>query len=72
MLDELQQSNEVTKNPNSPSWESDSSLGSQEILCIGWTLVGSLPYSQAPATCPYPRPVQSSLCLSIQLLVNPF
>jgi len=29
---------------------------------------GSLPYSQAPITCPYPMPEQSSPCLPIPLL----
>jgi len=33
---------------------------------------GSLPYSQKPATCPYPEPDQSSPGLSIQLLEDPF
>jgi hypothetical protein len=32
---------------------------------------GSLPHSQAPATCPYPEPDQSSPCLPIPLF-NPF
>jgi len=29
---------------------------------------GSLPHSQAPATCPYPEPDQSSPCLPSHLL----
>ena len=29
---------------------------------------GTLPQSQMPATCPYPKPDQSSSYLSIQLL----
>jgi hypothetical protein len=33
----------------SPSWEANSFLCSQEIPCI---LLGSLPYSQQPAICP--------------------
>ena len=33
---------------------------------------GSLPHSQAPATCPYPEPDQPSICLPIPLLENPF
>ena len=32
----------------------------------------SLPYSQEPATCPYPEPDQSSPRLSIQLLEDLF
>ena len=32
---------------------------------------GSLPHSQAPATCPRPEPEQSSPCLSIPLLEEP-
>jgi hypothetical protein len=30
------------------------------------------PYSQEPATCPYPEPDQSSLCPPIQSLEDPF
>jgi hypothetical protein len=33
---------------------------------------GSLPHSQAPATCPYPKPDQSSICLPITILEDPF
>ena len=32
----------------------------QEIPRILWNLQGSLPYSQAPATCLYPEPTPSS------------
>ena len=33
---------------------------------------GSLPHSQAPATCPYPKPDQSSPYLPISLLEYQF
>jgi len=33
---------------------------------------GSLPHSQAPATCPCLEPQQSSSCLLIPLLEDPF
>ena len=33
---------------------------------------GLLPHSQAPATCPYPKTDQSSICLPITLLEQPF
>jgi hypothetical protein len=33
---------------------------------------GSLPHSQAPATCPYPEAEQSSPCLPIARLEDPF
>jgi len=50
-----------------PSWERDRFSASQEIPRIvrleRMQPEGSFPYSQEPATCPYPEPVQSSLCL---------
>ena len=33
---------------------------------------GSLPYSQQPATCPYPEPDQPNLYFPIPLLEDPF
>jgi hypothetical protein len=33
---------------------------------------GSSPYSQQPATCPYPEADWSSLCPAIQPLKDPF
>jgi len=33
---------------------------------------GSLPHSQAPASCPYPEPARSSPCRHIALLEDPF
>ena len=35
--------------------------------CHMWTHGGSVPHSQEPATCPYPEPDQSSLCIPIPL-----
>ena len=32
---------------------------------------GSSPYSQEPATCPYPEPDQPSRCLPIQPVEDP-
>jgi hypothetical protein len=33
---------------------------------------GSLPHSQEFATCPYPQPDRSNLCLPVKALVDPF
>jgi len=44
----------------SPSWEANWFAASQEIPRIFMEPEGSLPHSQAFATCPYPRPAQSS------------
>ena len=44
----------------SPSWEANWFAASQEIPRISWNPEGSLPHSQASATCPYPGPTQSS------------
>jgi hypothetical protein len=40
---------------------------SQEIPCIFMEYKGSLPYSQLPATCPYPEPTPSSPQNPLQL-----
>jgi hypothetical protein len=42
------------------SGKADSSSGSQQIPCINPLL--QLPFSQQPATCPYPEPNRSSTC----------
>ena len=44
----------------SPSWEANWFAASQEIPRIFMEPEGSLPHSQASATCPYPVPAQSS------------
>ena len=44
----------------SPSWEANWFAASQEIPRILMEPEGSLPHSQASATCPYPGPAQSS------------
>ena len=44
----------------SPSWEANWFAASQEIPRIFMEPEGSLPHSQASATCPYPGPAQSS------------
>ena len=44
----------------SPSWAADWLAASQEIPRISWNPEGSLPHSQASATCLYPGPAQSS------------
>jgi hypothetical protein len=41
-------------------WEANQFADSQEIPYILWNPKGSLAYSQAPATCLYPEPAQSS------------
>jgi hypothetical protein len=44
----------------SPSWEANQFAASQEIPRIFMEPEGSLPYSQVPATCPYPEATPSS------------
>ena len=44
----------------SPSWEANWFAASQEIPRIFMEPKGSLPHSQASATCPCPGPAQSS------------
>ena len=44
----------------SPSWEANWFAASQEIPPISRNPEGSLPHSQASATCLYPGPAQSS------------
>ena len=44
----------------SPSWKANSFAARQEIPRIFMEPEGSLPQSQASATCPYPVPAQSS------------
>jgi hypothetical protein len=46
----------------SPSWEAKTSSASQEILPHLLEPEGSSPYSQEPATCPYPEADWSSTC----------
>ena len=50
----------------SPSWEPNWFAASQEIPRIFMEPEGSLPHSQAQATCPYPVPAQSSPHTHIQ------
>ena len=55
----------ITRKTNSkeqsPYCEGNRSSASQEILRILWP-EGSLPHSQVPAVCPYPKPEKSSSC----------
>ena len=44
----------------SPSWEANWFAASQEIPRIFMEPEGSLPHSQASATCPYPEPPLST------------
>ena len=44
----------------SPSWEANRFAAGQEIPSNFMEPEGSLPHSQASATCPYPGPAQSS------------
>src|SRR5215472_842634 len=44
---------------------------SQEIPCIFMEPESSLPYSQVPATCPYPEPTPSSPHDSLQVSEDP-
>jgi len=44
----------------SPSGEANKSSANHENLRILWNPEVSLPYSQVPATCPYPEPDRSS------------
>ena len=55
----------------SPSWETNSFAASQEILRTFMEPEGSLPHSQASATCPYPGPAQSSPYAHIPPLGDP-
>jgi hypothetical protein len=48
----------------SPSREANRSLAMEP--------EGSLPHSQVPTICPYPEPDQSSLCLPIAHLEDPY
>ena len=57
---------------DSPSYESNSSSVSQEILHIWVGPKGSLLYSQETATCSYPHPDESSLNLQILYLWKSF
>jgi hypothetical protein len=54
------------------SWETTNFSASQEIPPHIMEPEGSLPRSQATATCPYPEPYQSSPCLPIPRLEDPF
>ena len=47
--------NQPTLKTQSPFWEASNSSGSQQIARILYD-IGSLPYSQQPADCPYPEP----------------
>jgi hypothetical protein len=52
----------------SPSWEANPVFAaSQEIPRIFMEPEGSLPYSQLPATCPYPEPTPFSPHQPLQL-----
>ena len=44
----------------SPSWKANRFAASQEIPRIFMEPEGSLPHSQASATCPYPGPVYNN------------
>ena len=57
---------------SSSSWEPNKSLASQEIPPHFMKHEGSLPHSQQPATCPYPKPDKSSTSHLIPLLEDPF
>jgi hypothetical protein len=52
-------------------WETAQFAASQEIPHIFMEPEGSLPYSQVPATCPYPEPTPSSPHNPLQLLEDP-
>ena len=43
-----------------PSWETSYFAAGQEIPRVLWNPKVSSPHSQAPTTCPYPEPAQSS------------
>ena len=49
----------------SPSWETNTSLASPEILRILWKPQGSLQHSQDPSTFPYPERDRSSPCSNL-------
>ena len=53
------------------SWEANWFAASQEIPRIFMEPEGSLPHSQASATCPYPGPAQSSPHTHIPLPEDP-
>ena len=55
----------------SPSWEANWFAAIQEIPRIFMEPEGSLPHSQATATCPYPVPAQSSPHTHIPPPVDP-
>jgi hypothetical protein len=55
----------------SPSWEANQFVASQEIHHIFMEPKGSLPYSQVPATCTYPEPTPSSPHNPLQLPEDP-
>jgi hypothetical protein len=56
----------------SSSWEANRSSARQEIPPNFMEPEGSMPHSQAPATWRYPEPDESSQCLPIQPLEDPF
>ena len=47
---------------HSHTWEANRFSASQQIPRIIKEPEGSLPYSQVPATCPYPEPARPSPC----------
>jgi hypothetical protein len=55
----------------SSSWEANQFAASQEILRVFMEPEGSLPYSQAPATCPCPEPTPSNSHNPLQLPEDP-
>jgi hypothetical protein len=54
-----------------PTWDTNQFAASQEIHCIFMEPERSLPYSQVPATCPYPEPTPSSPHHPLQLPEDP-
>jgi hypothetical protein len=56
----------------SPSWEAKTSWATQEITLHFMEPEGSSPYTQQPATCPYPEPDWSSPCPPIEPHAGPF
>ena len=55
----------------SPSWEANRFSASQEFPRILCNTEGSLPHSQVPANCPYPKPSRSSPYSHILLPEDP-